>query len=110
MIEKEVSEKDDKSVDFFSGSEQCSNVNHEHLDDEQLEKKAKIAEFEKLQRRGDNRGLTKLIKSLTMETEEDMYMVKRQKNGQLRFGDVITINYQKEIFDKTDNKQHPVAA
>jgi hypothetical protein len=56
-----------------------------------------------MQRHGDNRGLTKLIKSLTIETEEDIYMLKRQKNGQLRFGDVITINYQKEIFDKSDN-------
>ena len=45
-----------------------------------------------------------------METDEDMYMNRRQKNGQLRFGDVITINYQKEIFDKTENKQHQVAA
>lgn len=47
MIEKEVSEKDEESEDFASGSE-CSNRNHEHLDEEQLEKKAKIAEFEKL--------------------------------------------------------------
>ena len=45
--------------------------------------------------------MTKIIKSLTTETNEDIYMHKRQKNGQLRFGDVISLSFQREIFDST---------
>jgi hypothetical protein len=50
---------------------------YEEMTEAEIEKQNKIAEFNKLKKAGDDRGLTKLIRSLTTETEEDIYMNKR---------------------------------
>ena len=68
---KEVPEEQiEASEDFMEDSRNESKI--EEVDHERAEKMAKIEMFEKLVKKGDIKGLTKMIKSLTVETSEDI--------------------------------------
>ena len=98
-------EAEDKDGDGIADSaDEGQTSRFDPLTEAEVEKQQVIHEFNKLKKKGDEKGQTKLIKSLTTETIEDINMHLRQKNGTLRFGDVITINFQKEIFDTSSHK------
>jgi hypothetical protein len=45
----------------------------------------------------DLRGQAKLLKELATVTEHDALLERRQKSGQLRYGDVIALTYQEDV-------------
>ena len=69
---------------------------------DKFEKKKQITDFKKAKKKKDVKTQVKILKSLAIETAQDRIMHKRQKNGQLRFGDVICLTYTQDIFNDPD--------